>query len=226
MRTNWRTEWPHWALLAGLFLAAAVAWPRAPERLPVHWNLAGEVDRYGGRVEGLLGLPLVALGLYALLRFLPQLDPGRANYALFSGAYGVIRFATLAVLAAVYGLVLASVAGWSVDVGVLVPILIGVLFIVLGGLMGKLRPTWFVGIRTPWTLSSKLAWTRTHRVGGWLFIAEGLLLIAAGLARSPLFVGLVMAAILAGVLALNIYSYLVWRGDADKTPPAGSLPAE
>lgn len=88
MRTNWRTEWPHWAMLAAMFLLAAVTWRSAPDRLPVHWGLGGEVDRYGGRFEGLLGLPTLALGLYLLLRWLPRIDPGRANYAQFAGAYG------------------------------------------------------------------------------------------------------------------------------------------
>ena len=226
MRTNWRTEWPHWALLAAMFLAAAIVWPLAPDRLPVHWNLAGEVDRYGGRFEGLALLPALALGLYCLLRSLPRLDPGRANYALFEGAYATIRLATLGVLAAFHGVVILAALGRTVDMGRLVPILVGALLVVQGGLLGKVRPTWFVGIRTPWTLSSKRSWGKTHRLGGWLFIADGLLLIAAGVARSELLVGAAFAAIGASLLALWVYSYLVWRDDDDRTPPAASRPAE
>lgn len=226
MRTNWRTEWPHWALLAAMFLGAAIAWPWVPERLPVHWNAAGEVDRYGGRFEGLLLMPTLALGLYFLLRYLPRLDPGRANYALFEGAYAVIRLATLGVLAAIYGIVLLAALGRPVDVARLAPVLAGALLVVLGGLLGKVRPTWFVGIRTPWTLSSKRSWGKTHRLGGWLFIADGLLLIAAGAARSELLSVLALAAIGSSLLALWVYSYLVWRGDDDRTPPVGSRPAE
>lgn len=226
MRTNRRTEWPHWALLAAMFLASAVVWPRAPERLPVHWDLAGEVDRHGGRVEGLLLLPALALGVYLLLRALPRLDPGRANYALFGGAYATIRLATLAVLAAIHGVVILAALGRTIDMGRLMPILVGALLIVLGGVLGKLRPTWFVGIRMPWTLSSKRSWGKTHRLGGWLFIADGLLLIGGGVARSELLTGVALAGVGASLLALFIYSYLVWRGDDDRIPPAGSLPAE
>mgnify|MGYP000052596555 CR=1 FL=1 len=69
--------------------------------------------------------------------------------------------------------------------GITAPVLA---FAVVGGLMGKIRPNWFVGIRTPWTLTSKVAWVRTHRLGGWLFVAQGLLFVLSGLALLP-FVG-------------------------------------
>ena len=227
MKTERWTEWPHWALLGAMFLGAAVTWPRAPERLPVHWGLSGEVDRYGGRFEGLLALPMTALGVYLLLRYLPRLDPGHANYALFSGAYALIRLAVLGVIAALYGLVLITAWGRSVDVVGLVPALVGGLLVVMGSVLGKVRPNWFVGIRTPWTLSSKLAWTKTHRLGGWLLIADGLaLIIVAGVLRPAWAPGAVAAVLIGSVLLLSVYSYLVWRTDPDKTPPAGTSPAE
>ena len=79
MGKNWRSDWPQWIILAGMFLAGAIAWPRVPDQIPVHWNINGEVDRYGGRFEGVWLLPLVALGIYFLLRVIPRFDPGRAN---------------------------------------------------------------------------------------------------------------------------------------------------
>ena len=53
MAKNWRSEWPHWVILAAMFVAGAIAWPRVPERVPVHWSFDGQVDRYGGRFEGI-----------------------------------------------------------------------------------------------------------------------------------------------------------------------------
>lgn len=226
MRTNWRTEWPHWAMLAAMFLLAAATWSWAPDRLPVHWGLGGEVDRYGGRFEGLLGLPALALGLYLLLRWLPRIDPGRANYAQFAGAYALIRLAALAMLALTYGAMHLSLRGYALDMGRVTSLLLGALFIVLGGMLGKVRPNWFVGVRTPWTLSSKLAWTRTNRLGGWLLIAEGATLIVAGLLVGRWALAASLPIIGGGTIWLTIYSYRVWRDDPDKTPPAGTLPAE
>src|SRR5205814_5497884 len=118
MRTTRRSEWPQWALIAGMFVLTALAWPAAPDRVPVHWNLAGEVDRYGGKFEGLLLLPLLALGSYVLLRFLPRLDPRQANYAAFAATYTLIRTAILALMALVQVAVLLWVFGYTFDMGI------------------------------------------------------------------------------------------------------------
>jgi uncharacterized membrane protein len=115
--------------------------------------------------------------------------------------------------------------GRVVDVGAWVPLIVGGLFIVLGNLFGKLRPNWFIGIRTPWTLSSKLSWDRTHRAGGWMFILFGLLFMSLALARPSWFFISVITVIVTGAIGLVVYSYLVWRRDPEKTPPAGTVPA-
>lgn len=225
MRTNFKTELIQWILIAAMFLFAAISWPSAPDRIPVHWGFSGEPDRYGGKFEGLLLLPLLALGLYLLLLYLPRIDPGRANYERFKGAYSVIRVATLAVLASIHGFILLWIRGVQLDFSVVVPVLVGVLLIVIGSVLGKVRPNWFVGIRTPWTLASKLSWTKTHRLGGWLFVVVGLVFISSGFVGSAwaIVAGLVVAA--GCVLWLVVYSYLVWRSDPRKIPAIETSPA-
>jgi uncharacterized membrane protein len=95
----------------------------------------------------------------------------------------------------------------------------------LSNIMGKIRPNWFVGIRTPWSLSSKLAWTKTHRVGGWLFIVLGLGIAATAFIKSEWAVSVVLITAIGGSLALVVYSYFVWRNDPNRVPPAGTSPA-
>lgn len=226
IRLTWRTELPQWLVIAGMFLLAGVTWSWAPERIPVHWNIAGEVDRYGSKVEGLLGIPLLTLGIYLLLIVLPRLDPGRANYPRFAGAYTVIRLSLVTLLAVLYGVLHLWIRGRHVDVATVTPLMVGGLLVVVGSLMGKIRPNWFVGIRTPWTLSSKTAWVRTHRAGGWAFIAMGLATIAMAVLRSAWAVGALSVIFLGGTAGLIVYSYLAWRDADDKIPPAGTLPAE
>jgi uncharacterized membrane protein len=227
MKTDWRIESPQIALLVAMFVLALVTWPTAPEQIPVHWNAAGDVDRYGGKVEGLLAMPLIATGLYLLLRFLPRIDPGRANYALFTNTYVLIRIGMLVVIAALYGVIHLWIRGRETNISTVVPMLIGGLFILLGASMGKLRPNWFIGIRTPWTLSSKAAWVRTHRIGGWLFILLGLVLMVLVPLTEPrrAFPALAIAAAALALWSM-VYSYIVWRADPDKVPPAGTTPAE
>jgi uncharacterized membrane protein len=225
VRFSWRNEWPSWLLISGMFALAAAAWSGAPSRIPVHWGLAGNVDRYGGRFEGLLAIPLMTLGIYALMAFLPRLDPGRANYESFASVYATLRLLLVVVQAALYGFVHLWLRGVHARIEVWVPLIVGALFVVIGNLLGKVRPNWFVGIRTPWTLSSRLSWNGTHRAGRWVFIAMGLMLMSCAVLRSAWAVYTMLGVGAAGLLGLVVYSYVLWRRDPGKTPPAGTLPA-
>lgn len=224
MRLNWPSEVLQLLLIASMFVVAAVSWPNLPERVPVHWDLHGNVDGYGGKFTGLLLLPLVTLGVYGLLIVLPRFDPGYVNYQSFAGTYNLIRVTLVAFFAAVYALTVLAALGQPVDVGTFVTLGTGVLLVVLGNVMGKIRPNWFVGVRTPWTLSSKLSWTKTHRLAGWVFIALGPLIALVGIVRAPWFLYATLAAGGAAIVWLFVYSYLVFRVDPDRVPPAGTSP--
>lgn len=226
MRMEWKSEWPFWVVLAAMLLLGAVTWPSAPERIPVHWDLTGQPDRYGGRVQGLLAVPGLALLVYVAMLLAPRFDPGRANYPRFWGVYTALRLAVLLVLALAYGVIHLWIRGLAVDVGLLVGGAVGLLFLLVGSVLGKVRPTWFVGIRTPWTLSSKRAWIKTHRLGGWLFLLMGAAVILAAVVQTEAVLSLALALSLGSLAVLTVYSYVVWRADPDRIPPAGTLPAE
>ncbi len=226
MKWSWRAEVPPLLVLFAMFAVTVWAWDRVPERMPVHYDLAGEVDRYGGRFEGLVLLPLVTVGVYLLFLVLPFFDPGRANYPRFETAYRVLRSAIVLFLAALYGAMVASALGHELPIGKPMTLLVGALFLVFGLSMGKIRPNWFVGVRTPWTLSSKLSWTRTHRLAGWLFVASGAGTLALALVSTPAALIFLLASGLLLVFVVVIYSFVVWRRDPDRVPPAGTSPAE
>jgi len=224
MKVSWRTEIPFWLLILAMFALALSAWPGAPDSLPVHWGVDGHVDRYGSKFEGLLLFPLVTVALYLMMLALPNIDPGRLNYARFAGAYMLLRLGVIGFMAALYGLMQVQIRGHEVDMGRALPLLVGILFVLLGSVMGKLRPNWFFGIRTPWTLSSKTSWVRTHRLGGWVMLVGGMAVIATARiasARIYVFVGFA-----AGLLWTVVYSYLVWRQDPERIPPTGTAPGD
>jgi uncharacterized membrane protein len=225
MKFNWRIELPQLLVIGAMFAAGAWAWPQLPDRLPVHWNIHGEADGWGNKFMGLLFMPLTTLGLYLLLLLLPLIDPGKANYKNFQKVYGIIRVVFVVYMAAIYAATLVAAFGHSVNMTTVILPLVGVLFIVLGNFLGKIRPNWFVGIRTPWTLSSQLSWDKTHRLAGWLFILMGLLFFLVALIQTTwsLLAMLVIDACLIAWLVL--YSYLVYRNDPHRTPPAGTLPS-
>ena len=222
MKFAWRTEIASWLLLAYMLALGAWTWGVAPERIPIQWGITGQPDRYGSKVEGIL-LPLAfALGLYLLLLLLPRCDPRYGHYRFFAGVYHLIRTVLVGFFAAVYTSMMLWARGVQIDISVIVPLLVGVLFVVLGNYMGKLRSTWFVGIRTPWTLSSEESWNKTHRLGGKVFALVGFAFIAASLVRQDWAFYTAFGLLGAGLVVLVIYSYFIWRKDsrrslADKT---------
>jgi uncharacterized membrane protein len=221
-----RREWPHWLVLAAMFALSAFTWSRVSGPIPVHWNARMEIDRYGGRFEGLLLLPLIAFGIYLLLAVIPRLDPARANYALFAGSYTLIRLGTSVLMAVIHAMVVAGALGLTVNAGAIVPVTVGLLFILIGAVMGKLRPNYFAGVRTPWTLASTRSWTLTHRMAGTFFVVYGFVLIAMAVVRQEWFVLAGIAAMFLGIAWLVYYSYRVWRDDPDRVPVTGTTPAD
>ena len=223
--SGWLNDWPHWLIIGGMFAASAIAWDRVTPPIPIHWGIRGQPDGFGGRFEGLLLIPLIAIGLYVLLLALPRFDPARANYASFSGPYRLMRLVLTALLGIVHALMVASALGASVDVGRWAPFTVGVTFAILGNVLGKVRPNYFVGIRTPWTLASARSWERTHRVGGRVFVAAGIAMAVAGLAAIPPLTVAVFIADGIAILGLVVYSYLAWRADPERVPVTGTTPA-
>ena len=189
---------------------------------PVHWGLSGQPDRFAGRAEAFLGLPAMALAITLLFAVLPRLDPRgenlrRSEEAYLTGWLGGIWFLALFQL----GLTLVALGVWSADAGSpmhrLIPAGVALLILVIGNVLGKARPNWFMGVRTPWTLSSDIAWDRTHRLTGRLFVAVGVVgLVAAVTLPAAAAVPILVGGLLAASAGSVVYSYLVWRDAPDK----------
>ena len=90
---------------------------------------------------------------------------------------------------------------------------VGVFIAIMGILIPKAHPNWFVGIRTPWTLTSDLSWERTHKIGGTLFVILGVLMVASSFVAPETAIWILVAAALGIVVFLFAYSYQVWKGD-------------
>lgn len=198
-------------VVLGAVVVSLATWSRVPERAPVHWNLAGEVDRYGGRAEVLLLMPAMMVFLWVLMRFLPRIDPRRANFAKMAGTYELVITLTLLLLFVLHGALIAVALGYPVPIDRLVPALVGVTFLVLGNVLPRARPNWWFGVRTPWTMSNDRVWTRTHRVAGYTFIIAGLGLLVLPFVGNVAVRGVVLAASLIAALVPILYSYIAWR---------------
>ena len=195
------------------------------DEVPTHWNLQGHPDGYSNKFIGLSFSSRAYIRTLFVVLFLPRLDPGYRNYQNFSGAYLAIRVSLVCFMLAVYGVTLLAASGRPVDVTATISLAVGVLFVILGNFMGKIRPNWFVGVRTPWTLSSKTSWNKTHRLARWLFMAMGILIGVAGAVRIGWVFALAGVFSVASLVWIVIYSYLVYRKADDHTSPAGTAPA-
>jgi uncharacterized membrane protein len=182
-----------------------------PDQVPIHWNFAGQVDNWGSKFTGAFLMPLIGLGMYFLFLFIPSIDPKKEKYQQFARVYLIFRLAILLILFGVYLIASANALGYNVRVEIWIPVIIGFFFMILGNYMGKIKPNWFMGIRTPWTLSNDEVWNKTHRLGGKLFILFGLLLIITPLLPYSSFLWtLLIPVIIISVIPI-VYSYVIYK---------------
>lgn len=198
-------------IVAAVALGAAVwAYPHLPPRVATHWNFRGEPDGYSGRFVAAFVMPLAILGVAALTHVLPKIDPKRANYPKFLDTYWLLINGILIFLGVAYLAVLGNAIGAPVPMQRVMPVALGFLFIVIGNYLGRVQPNWFLGIRTPWTLSSDTVWRKTHRLGAWVFVIAGVLFMASALVPDAR--GAVpLAVIIVGLVMIPVvYSLYLW----------------
>ncbi|HVX38416.1 MAG TPA: DUF1648 domain-containing protein [Gemmatimonadaceae bacterium] len=197
-------------------LVSVIAYPRLPARVPTHWDLHGQPNGYSSRLFATVFFPLLVLVMWGVLRALPNIDPRRANYDKMQSSYDLVVDAALTIIVLAHVSSIAAALGVHVAIERIIPAAIGVMMVVIGNVLPRARPNWWFGIRTPWTLSNDRVWERTHRVGGYLFTAAGVLIVAASFAP-PLFALPAIIVFGAGSsLAATVYSYFVWREETRK----------
>jgi uncharacterized membrane protein len=201
-------------VLAGV-ITSAVSFGRLPARVVSHWNVYGVPDGWMSRELHAILFPGILLGLYLLLLFMSSIDPKKDRYKEFADVYNIFRTLILLVLYSVFLIATLANLGYDISVGKTVPLIIGLLMIVIGNYMGKIKKNWFVGIRTPWTLSSENVWNKTHRLGGWMFVLFGLILITSPF-LSPAFIApLFILGLICAVLIPIIYSYILFKNEKE-----------
>lgn len=213
-RLDWqevRHDWPAWLALAGSLVASILLYPALPDRVPVHWNLAGQVDGYTSRAMGAFFLPAMNLAIYALLLAMPLVDPRRANYARFAGFYRGLRIILTFFLSVLHAVTLLAGVGRPVDILLVGSLGMSGLFLYLGHSLGRVHPNYFVGIRTPWTLEDEEVWRRTHRLGGRLLMAVAVLpWLTWPFSRQMAFLTLPAGAVVAAI-ATTVYSAAIYH---------------
>jgi uncharacterized membrane protein len=197
-------------IIASLIIAAYAYQVIETEKIASHWNKEGQVDGYMSKFWGLFLIPIILITIYLLFLAIPKVDPLRKNIKKFRRYYDYFIFILILFLFYIFILTILANLGYNVKMDKMLFPAIGLLLIYLGLIMKKLKRNWFIGIRTPWTLSSDKVWEKTHKFGSILFIISGIIIIIGMLFKTYL-IFFVLVPIIASVILLVIYSYLEFR---------------
>mgnify|MGYP000852393983 CR=1 FL=1 len=198
-----------WVTVAAAFVISGIFYPRMPLIMASHWNASGQVDGYMNKSVLMFLMPGImaaeALFFYVIL----LIDPLRKNIFKFRVYYeGFILMLTVFLLA-IHLFTIAWSLGIQISMNIFMPLMMGILFFVLGAIMPRLKPNWFIGIRTPWTLSNETVWDRTHQAGG-MFFKIAAILVLFGAAWPQYAVVFVLAPALVASLITVLYSLVVY----------------
>jgi uncharacterized membrane protein len=197
-------------IVAALALLSVLALPELPSELAVNFDSSGEPNNFMQAETFLAGSVLLAAGIAVLFAVLPRIDPLGENFAEFQQVYDGFAVATLAFVGYIHGLVIAHNLG--VEFGIVqatVPA-VAALYLLLGILMWRAEQNWFVGVRTPWTLSDERVWNQTHRHTAPLFVVAGLVTLA-GVLVPEYAVWLMSVPILVVSLGAVLYSFVLYQ---------------
>ena len=216
-----RKLWPGLAALAGAIIFSAWVYPRLPAEVATHWGWDGQPNGNSSALVACLVAPGMGLLLAALFAVIPRIDPRRDSWAEHGPTYYLLANVVLTLVAGMQVLLLGQALGWGVPIPRMMVAAVGGLFVLLGSLMPSMRPNWFMGIRTPWTLSSDTVWRKTHLVGRTCFVLAGLLLISTGFFSSQVAVGLIIIAVGAAALTPVVYSWVAWKTEGSPAYQGG-----
>ncbi|HET6824003.1 MAG TPA: SdpI family protein [Anaerolineales bacterium] len=199
-------------MILGATIAGLLLWNQMPDPMASHWNINDQADGYMSRTWGVLMMPLITLGMFVLFLVIPSIDPLKANIAQFRGAFNLFIVLIIAFMVYIYGLTLTwnlGYTGFRMSSAMLPAI--GLLFIFIGFMMRQAKRNFFIGIRTPWTLSSDTVWDETHRIGSVLFMISGALAFLGGFFGGITAFWLMFVPLMGSTIFLLMYSYVLYR---------------
>jgi len=198
------------AIIIFSFILAVYYYPQMPKQMASHWNAGGEVDDTMSKFWGLFLMPIITVVMYLMFLLIPKIDPLKKNIEKFRIWFDWFILLMVIFLFYVYILTLLFNLGHIFNMTTAMLPALGVLFIYIGQMLEHAERNWFIGIRTPWTLSSDKVWKKTHMLGGKLFKAAGVLIfLTIVMGKFALWIVLVTA-LWAGLYPV-VYSYFEYQ---------------
>ena len=197
------------------FIIGIYLYPKMPVEVASHWNIRGEVDNYMSKFWGLFLMPFISLGLFLLFLLIFKIDPLKANIKKFRKYFNGFKILIILFLFYIYLLTIFWNLGFKFDMGRIIMPAIGILFFYCGILIENAKRNWFIGIRTPWTLSNEIVWEKTHKIGGKLFKISGAIAFL-GIIFPRYAVFFVLIPVILTVIYTVVYSYFEYQKETNK----------
>lgn len=203
------------ALVVVSFLLSIYFYPQMPDRMVSHWNSLGQPNGYMSKFWGLFLMPIISLAIILLFIIIPRLDPLKKNIKKFENHYYGFVVGIVAFLLLIHIVSILWNLGTPISINLVLPIGLGILFFYIGIILKHSKRNWFMGIRTPWTLSSDYVWDKTHKLGGNLFQISGIISLA-GIFFPRYAIYISIAPIGLSAIITVIYSYFVYKNQNKK----------
>ncbi len=193
-------------------LIGLLIYNQLPEQMPIHWNINGEIDGYASKNFAIIYLPLFLFLIDLFTKFMIVNDPKRAGHP--KKMLNVLKYMIPFLSMSITILMIAEGRGYQINfVNLFFECLVGIIFLLIGNYLPKVRQNHVMGIKLPWTLSDEDNWNKTNRLGGYIFMSAGLvMLIIPFLNLSSNVTGvIIVACIFAVVIIPSVYSYSLYK---------------
>jgi uncharacterized membrane protein len=198
-------------LIVASTLAGLLLWNQLPDSMASHWGANDQVNGTISKFWGVFLMPLITVAMLVMFLVIPSIDPLKANIVQFREYFNAFIALITAFMVYIYALTLIWNLGYTnFRMSAAMLPAMGLLFIFVGVMIGKAKRNYFIGIRTPWTLSSDKVWDETHRIGGKLFIASGVLALLGAFFPSYAF-WFLFVPIMGTSLFTVVYSYVLFQ---------------
>lgn len=188
--------------------AGFLMWSKLPEKLPTHWNFAGEIDGRSGKTFAVVFIPLIMLAAHLICTVATSIDPKNENFnfKVFGLVLWICPILSILCSTATY----AAALGFDVKVEFIIPLFMGILFLIIGNYLPKCKQNHTIGIKIPWTLKSEENWNKTHRFAGFVWtLGSVVIIVGAFFKDAVVYTTFVPIAVM--VIVPMIYSYIYYR---------------
>lgn len=152
-----------------------IFWEQLPDMIATHFGAENEANGWSSKAFAVFGIPLIMAALHIFCIVMTSIDPKKNNISkkAVSIVYWIVPLLSIFTMSAIYAMAL----GMEVNIGMICCLSVGILFILIGNYLPKVRQNYSFGVKTAWALESEENWNRSNRLAGWLYVICGFVFI-------------------------------------------------